>query len=456
MPFYFLADSPVEAKISHLLVQLVVIICAARIAAMAARRLGQPAVVGEIMAGLILGPSLFGKLPGIEYWFQWLFNPGLHDIRLAGLQDVSSMLSQLGLIFLLFLIGLEFDFTHLKSTRGSSLLISVTGVVLPFFLGIALGHVMFPYVSDELHAFAPHMPIDSRTRLGFGLFMGTAMSITAIPILGRIMMEMNIARTKLGAVTITAAAIDDACGWILLATVSAIVNSGFKFGGTVIMITETVLFAALMVLVVRPLVCKWARGVVRANNGALGLTSLAILISLLFLSAIATSKIGIFAIFGAFIFGALLSGEKEFRLAVNNRLKDFVTAFFLPIFFTNTGLRTDMGTIHGPGMWAFAAAVCVVAIVGKFGGCSLAARWSGFSYREATLIGIMMNTRALMELIVIRTGLELGVIPPSVFCMLVMMAVLTTIMTSPLMLRMIPGTELEALVRESGFLRKAA
>jgi Kef-type K+ transport system membrane component KefB len=282
--------------------------------------------------------------------------------------------------------------------------------------------------------------------------MGTAMSITAIPILGRIMMEMNISRTRLGAITITAAAMDDACGWILLATVSALVHSGFSPVGTLIMIAETIAFAGLMVFVLRPILCRWARNVVRDGNGSLSINSLAILIAIIFASAITTSKIGIFAIFGAFIVGAVFSDEAEFRKAVNHRLRDFVTAFFLPIFFTFTGLRTDIGEIHGPPLWLFAGAVSFLAVLGKFGGCSAAARLVGFSARESVVIGIMMNTRALMELIVINKGLELGVIPPSVFCMLVIMAVLTTVMTSPLMLRVIPGTDLEPLVRQSGFL----
>jgi Kef-type K+ transport system membrane component KefB len=325
------------------------------------------------------------------------------------------------------------------------LLISAAGVVAPFVLGVGLAYWMFP-----------HLGMQAYKRLGFALFMGTAMSITAIPILGRIMMEMNIARSRLGAITITAAAVDDACGWILLATVSALVHTGFDIRGTLIMIGETLGFAFLMIVVLRPWLCKWARYTVRAGNGSLGLNALAILIAMLFVSAIATSMIGIFAIFGAFILGSVFSDEHEFRKAVNSRLRDFVTAFFLPIFFTFTGLRTDIGSIAGSQMWLYAIAVSFLAVLGKFGGCALAAKFSGFTTRESVVIGIMMNTRALMELIVINKGYELGVIPESVFCMLVMMAVLTTIMTSPLMLKMIPGTELEPLVRASGFLRPPA
>jgi Kef-type K+ transport system membrane component KefB len=442
MPVTFLADGRIETRIVAVLIQISVIILAARVAAQIARRIGQPAVVGEILAGLLLGPSLLGRkqFSWIYPYWQAVFHPTAPV--LANLSDVFTILSQLGLIFLLFLIGLEFDFKHLKTTRGASLLISATGVVVPFLLGIALAFWMFPYLGKF-----------SDDRLGFALFIGTAMSITAIPILGRIMMEMNIARSRLGAITITAAAVDDACGWIMLATVTALVNSGFNWRGTIIMIGETIGFGLLMIVVLRPVLCRWARTVVRENNGAIGINSLAILIAIVFASAIITSKIGIFAIFGAFIAGAIFSEEHAFRKAVNDRLRDFVTAFFLPIFFTYTGLHTDIGEIHGTMLWMYAAAICFLAVLGKFGGCSLAARFAGFTSRESIIIGIMMNTRALMELIVINKGLELGVIPPSVFCMLVIMAVLTTVMTCPLMLRAIPGTELEPLVRQSGFLR---
>ena len=422
-----------EAKLVAVLGQLVIIILAARGAAVLARRLGQPAVVGEILAGLILGPSVLGHIGFVDH----LFHPAV-----AGVPDVFAVLSQLGLILLLFLIGLEFDFAHLRSTRGASAAISAAGVAAPFTLGVGLALVMFPYLSPA--------PVN---RLGFALFMGTAMSITAIPILGRIMVELNINRTRLGAVTITAAAVDDAVGWVLLATVSALVTSGFRWQGTALMLAEMAAFAALLVFVAGPPLRAAAR---RASvTGSLSVNALAVLLAVLFGCAIVTSLIGIFAIFGAFLLGAVLSPEATFRRAVADRLRDFVTAFFLPVFFTYTGLRTNVGTLAGPLMWAFAAAVLVLAVAGKFGGCALAARWSGMTPRESVLVGVMMNTRALMELIVVNVGFELHVIPASVFCMLVMMAVATTVVTAPVLLWGVRGTDLEPLVRTSGFLRPA-
>jgi Kef-type K+ transport system membrane component KefB len=245
--------------------------------------------------------------------------------------------------------------------------------------------------------------------------------------------------------------VDDATGWIMLAAVSAMVRAGFDLWLSLRMIMLTVGFASLMIFGVRPLLRRWIQFVLRRGDGELGLNSSAVLVVVILLCAIATNLIGIFAIFGAFILGAVLSDQHEFRVAVTRQLRNFVTVFFLPIFFTYTGLNTDIGTLESGTLWWFAAAVSLVAIVGKFGGCSLAAWFGGFSPREAGCIGVMMNTRALMELIVINVGFELKVIPPSVFCMLVMMALLTTVMTTPILLRLQRGTELESFVAESGF-----
>jgi Kef-type K+ transport system membrane component KefB len=438
-----LRQTSVEAVLLPILVQLGIIILVARIFAVLFRRLGQPSVVGEIAAGLILGPSVFGKLlPGIS---DAIFHPHVHglppELSEALLGWILTVLSQLGLIFLLFLIGLEFDFSHLRWHGKSALAISVSGVALPFALGFGLAVVMRPYVDGD------------KSPLGFCLFMGTAMAITAIPILGRMMMELEITRTRLGAVTISAAAVDDATGWILLATVAAIVRAAFNPGDTLRMVGETAGFALVMVFVARPLLRYWARLALRRGDGEIGLNSLAILLAAMFACALATNLIGIFAIFGAFFLGAVLSSEHEFRQAIARRLRDLVTAFFLPIFFTYTGLRTDIGTLDSWEMWLFCGLVLAAAILGKFGGCGLAAWLGGFSGREAACIGCMMNCRALMELIVINLGYELGVIPKSVFCMLVIMALTTTVMTTPILLRLMRGMELEPFIVRSGFVK---
>jgi Kef-type K+ transport system membrane component KefB len=268
------------------------------------------------------------------------------------------------------------------------------------------------------------------------------------------MMELGITRTRLGAITISAAAVDDATGWILLTTVAAVVRAQFHPANTLRMVAETIGFALLMVFVARPVLRRWIRHALRRGDGAISLNHLAILVAVIFACAIATSLIGIFAIFGAFFLGAVLSDEHEFRQAVTQRMRDFMSAFFLPIFFTFTGLRTDVGTLESAHLWLLCGLVSAAAIVGKFGGCGLAAWLAGFPGRDAACIGAMMNCRALMELIVINLGYELGVIPKSVFCMLALMALLTTFMTTPVVLGLMHGTELEPYILQSGFVKK--
>jgi Kef-type K+ transport system membrane component KefB len=437
----------VEDVLLPVVIQIAIIIAVARVFSLLFRKLGQSGVVGEIAAGLMLGPSLFGRFFP-ETWAK-IFHPLPHDTAVsaalfdATLHWVFTVLSQIGLILLLFLVGLEFDFQHLKKNGRSAVLISLSGLLLPIGLGMGLAVWMHPRlgIDPDLGAAPPF--------LGFVLFLGTAMSITALPILGRLMMELNITRTRVGAITITSAAIDDVSGWILLATVSAIVAGNFEVGLTLRMLGGTIAFAALMLLVVRPLFLRFARSVV--VDGELTLNGLAGTLLCVLVCSLATNLIGIFSIFGAFLFGAVLSTEHEYREAVIKRLRDLVAVFFLPIFFTYTGLRTDVQTVSTPELWLMCGLVLAAAVVGKFGGCGLAAWASGFTPRESACIGIMMNTRALMELIVINVGYQLGVIPKSVFCMLVLMALITTVMTTPILLRLMRGTELEPWINQSIF-----
>jgi Kef-type K+ transport system membrane component KefB len=424
--------SPVSSATEEILLvvilQLVVIVAAARIVGNLFKRFGQPVVCGKIAAGLILGPSLFGKLfPGV---FHSIFNPG------AG--PTFSVLSQLGLILLMFLIGLEFDFGHLTENKRTVLSVSLLGIIAPFALGFGLGKVM-------------HEQLDlSGSWVNFSLFIATAMSITAIPTLGRIMIELNINRTRVGSLTISAAALDDAAGWTILAFVTAIVRSTLDPVKMAVMVSSVAVYGLVMVLGVRPLLIKWANRMVKKGEGDIPLNALATVLILVLLSAAVTNKIGIFSIFGGFMMGAILYDQREFREAVR-RLNDFVIVFFLPVFFTYTGLRTDMGTMAGGRLWIFCGLVLAAAIVGKFGGCTLAARANGIPLRESSLIGVMMNTRALMELIVINVGYDLGIIPKTVFFMLVFMAVFTTYMTTPILRRLIRGSEVWDAYRLSGF-----
>jgi Kef-type K+ transport system membrane component KefB len=447
-PAAYLKSIHLEQFLLPVLIQLTVIVAAARLLGAIARKLRQPSAVGEIVAGLLLGPSGFQALA--PQWHAMIFQPtfpGTPDqiaLAQAAFSKIFVILSQLGLIFLLFLIGLEFDFGHLKVKGKAAVSISVTGILLPFALGAGLVPFIGPYLENSP---ITNAPVD---RLGLTLFMGVAMSITAIPILGRIMIEMGIQRTKVAAVVITAAAVDDAAGWILLATVASLVRSSFDPKSTLLMLGLTLGFALAMIAIVRPIINRLLTESLDRNNGTISPNAFAAIVVVLLLAAIVTNLIGIFAIFGAFVLGATLSGNQRFRDAVRPRMSDFVNAFFLPIFFTYTGLKTNIGGLTGS-MWLICAAVCAAAIIGKFGGCWLAARMGGFPNREAGIIGVMMNTRALMELIVVNAGYELGVIPPSLFTMLVIMAILTTIMTSPILLMLSRGTEIEEPLARSGF-----
>ncbi len=423
------AISHTENVLLIVIIQLIVIVASSRIFGAVFTRIGQPLVCGEIAAGLILGPSFFGGMfPNL---FKRIFDPSVGQIF--------SILSQIGLILLMFLIGLEFDFGQVSNNRRTVMSVSAAGILLPFGLGAMLGRWMHAALGL------------SGSWVNFSLFMATAMSITAIPILGRIMLELNINRTRIGSLTIAAAAADDASGWILLALVTAIARSSLNPVRVGLMVVETVGFAVCMVWLVRPLLKKWTAYQMRKNRGALSLDALAILLIMILLAAIVTNLIGIFSIFGAFFLGAILYDQREFREAVEERLRDFITVFFLPIFFTYTGLRTDIGTMAGGALWIMCGLVLLTASVGKFGGCLLAARLNGLSWCEASLIGVLMNTRALMELIVINLAFDLGIIPKSVFFMLVSMAVFTTYITTPVLRRLLCSTELEPYYLSSEF-----
>lgn len=425
-----------EQTLLTVLVQLAVIIVAARAVASLAVRLRQPAVVGEIAAGILLGPSCFGHFfPDLS---RAVFDPSVNV--------VFGVLSQLGLILLLFVVGLQFDFSHLRAHGKAAVGISLSGICLPFLLGVVLAPILWPH----LESLSSGRPVPY---LGFVLFMGTAMSITAIPVLGRLMMELRITETRIGAVVISAAAVDDACGWILLATVTSVVQADFQIWLTLGMIGATLGFFVVMLFVVRPVFRGFLRRALVQGNGDLGANSLTVVYTGVFVCAMVTSLIGIFAIFGAFVMGTVLSGERQVREVMSRHLRNFLAVIFLPIFFTYTGLRTDIGALGRPVDWLLFGGVLLCAIAGKLVGCAIAARLGGFSLREAICAGAMMNTRGLMELIVINVGRDLGVVPDSVYTMLVLMALVTNVMTTPLLLWFMKGTELEPCIVESGFLR---
>lgn len=400
-----------DALLAHVLIQLAVIIGFARLGGIAARRLGQPVVCGEIAAGLILGPTVLGN-----------FFPGVSaEIFSKDTAEAFTALSELGLVLLLFVIGIDFDFQHLKVHKGKPFVVSAVGITVPFALGLGVGLLIHSEVAPNID------------KLTFALFIALTLSITALPILGRILIEFGLNRAPLGVLTITSAALDDAVGWILLALVTSIATSGADWGKAGLMMVETIAYAVFIFVIARPTLKRWARSAVRRGNGVLGLNDLAVLLVMLLCSGLITHEIGIFAIFGAFMLGAVFHDETEFRQAVLAKLNDFVTAFFLPIFFTYTGLRTDIGSMSGALLWAMCGLVVAAGIAGKLGGCTLAARATGLPWRDSYMVGVLMNARALMALIVINVGLNAGILNSTAFFMLVMMAVITTFMTAPLL-----------------------
>jgi len=399
-----------ERLVFFTLIQLIAILTSARIAGKIARFLAQPRVVGEIVGGLILGPSLFGRL------FPDQFNYVFKSIPATPIV----ILSQVGLALLMFQIGLEFDFSHLKEERNRKAVMSISaaGVIVPFVLGWLIGHWSHSSLAPDIHI------------QGYRLFIAVALSITAIPVLGRIMMELGINKTPLGAIAITAAALDDVTGWTLLAIVSALATAEFSVSTFATQVGLLLAYLALCHFLIRPLLHRMVNRLL-GDKDFLPHDLLAIMIIVVFISGLVTYKLGVFVIFGGFVVGMMLHDHHQFVAAWKKTVSHFVTVFFLPIFFTFTGLRTNVHGLDSLALWGWCAAIIAAALFGKFAGCSVAARFCGLSWPDAGCIGIMMNTRALMELVVINVGLDLGVIPPTVFTMLVLMAVFTTIITAP-------------------------
>lgn len=420
-----------EQVLYFLLLQLIVIIGFARLAANVARMVGQPRVVGEIIGGLLLGPSLLGRFAPTLFNYVFKFAPAISP---------RNMLSQLGLIMIMFQIGLDFDFSHLRErhNRRAVLLVSAASILLPFVTGIFLARVSAPYLAPQVNL------------LGYELFVATAFSITAIPILGRIMMEFGLTKTRLGAVTITAAAVNDVIGWILLAIISAMAVSEFSGRAVAIQLGALAIYAAVCWFLVKPVLQRLLRHFGVTEDHLPG-TLMAIILGVMFSSAIATYQLGIFAIFGGFMAGVLLYQEHAFVKVWKKKVADFVTIFFLPIFFTATGLKTNVNGLNSIGLWGWCALLIAGATFGKYAGAYFAARWAGLSHAEAKCAGIMMNTRALMELIILNVGYDLGVIPPNVFTMLVLMAIFSTIITAPFLRRWLPEMGHEVPAFAAGF-----
>ena len=406
-----------ESLLFNILLQLIVMIAAARAGNQVLRRFGQPGVIGEIVAGLLLGPSLFGH-----------FFPGA-SLFLFGAKASApiTIISQIGLVLLMFQIGTDFEFGHLnqRRNRNAMIVIALASVCVPFALGFAIGQFSAPHL-------APH--IDALT---YSLFCGVGLAITAVPILGRILREFALTRTEIGVVAISAAAANDVTGWVVLAGISAYASAQFSAGAVGLQIGGIVLLAAVSWFALRPLVSWWlARMPIK--NGDVPPNLMTLVICLVFAIGICTYKLGIFTIFGGFLAGLLFHQHKGFVEAWRAQVGKFVLVFFLPVFFTYTGLRTNVLGLVTASDWQWLGIVLAAAILGKIIPVYIAARCTAFNHQESMILGSLMNTRALMELIVLNIGFDLGFIPQNVFTMLVIMAVVTTVMTGPLMRLLLP------------------
>jgi Kef-type K+ transport system membrane component KefB len=390
-----------------LLLQIITIVLVARIFGWIFRKIGQPTVIGEIIAGIVLGPSLFGLyFPEVK--------EALFPVASLG---ILQMLSQVGLIFFMFVIGMELDLKVLKNKANEAVVISHASIVIPFALGVGLAYFIY-------YQFAP----PGIEFLSFSLFMGIAMSITAFPVLARIVQERGIHKTRLGTIVITCAAADDITAWCLLAAVIAIVKAG-SFVSSIYIIGLAISYVLMMLFVVKPFLKRV--GDLYANKNNLKKSVVAIFFLMLIVSSYLTEIIGIHALFGAFVAGAIMPDIAKFRNVFIEKVEDISLILLLPLFFVFTGLRTEIGLINEPYLWKITGYIILVAVIGKFLGSALAARFVGQSWQESLTIGALMNTRGLMELVVLNIGYELGVLSPKIFTMMVIMALVTTFMTGP-------------------------
>jgi Kef-type K+ transport system membrane component KefB len=390
-----------------LLAQISTIIVVARFFGWVFRKIGQPSVIGEIIAGIVLGPSLLGL-----YFPE--FSMALFPVEsLGNLQ----FLSQIGLILFMFVIGMELDLKVLQNRAKEAIVISHASIVIPFALGIGLAYFVY-------YKFAPA----GVTFLPFALFLGIAMSITAFPVLARIVQERGIHKTKLGAIVITCAAADDITAWCLLAAVIAIVKAG-TFVSSLYIILLAIFYVVIMLFVVKPFLKKI--GELYGSKDKLNKPVVAIFFLTLIISSYCTEIIGIHALFGAFMTGVIMPDINKFRNVFIEKVEDVSVILLLPLFFVYTGLRTEIGLINDPYLWKVTGFIILVAVVGKFFGSALAAKFVGQTWRDSFTIGALMNTRGLMELVVLNIGLDLKVLTPEVFTMMVIMALVTTFMTGP-------------------------
>jgi Kef-type K+ transport system membrane component KefB len=386
---------------------LAAVIVLGRLLGFLLRRIGQPPVIGEVVAGILLGPSLLGRIaPDVVSY-----------ILPASVSPFLNVVAQLGVVVYMFLVGLELNVDVIRQRAHATVATSHASIVAPFVLGSALALLLYPRLATNDVSFT-----------SFALFMGVAMSVTAFPVLARILKDRRMTQTELGAVALACAAADDVTAWCLLAFVVGVTQAEIESAAWVAVLT--VAFIATMFFVVRPIV---ARLVARARDPEPTVDTLAAAIVGLLASALVTEHVGVHAIFGAFLFGAIIPHDSRMARTLVEKLEMMVTVLLLPAFFALTGMRTEIGLLSGLAEWLLCGLIIAVATAGKFGGTLAAARLTGMKWRDAASLGILMNTRGLMELVVLNVGLDLGVISPRLFTMMVIMALVTTLATTPVL-----------------------
>jgi len=393
-----------------LILQIGTILIVARLVGWIFGRIHQPRVVGEMLAGILLGPSLLG----------WLApNTASTIFPLDSLGHLNS-LSQIGLLIFMFLVGLELDLGHVRELGRAAVMTSQVSIILPFILGSAFAIYLYPRLSDPGVSFA-----------GFALFMGAAMSVTAFPVLARILTERKMLRTRVGSVAITCAAVDDVTAWCILAGIVVIVRASSSELPVWLTVGGLAGFVLLMGLVVRPALRRLE--MVYEKRGSLTQDLIAIILLTVLASGLITETLGVHALFGAFLAGVVMPRHGELSRELSQKFEALIVVLLLPIYFALTGLRSSVFLISGAKMWLYCAVIIVLAVGGKLGGSMLSARFNGMSWRESAAVGILMNTRGLVELVILNIGLDLGILSPALFSIMVLMALVTTLMTTPLL-----------------------
>jgi Kef-type K+ transport system membrane component KefB len=402
------ASSSSGSAVMHVLLALAMIVLAAHLVGAVFRRLGQPQVMGEVVAGILLGPSFLG----------WIAPQTASRLIAGDVVPYLGVISQIGVVLYMFLVGVELDTTLLRERTQASIAISHTSMVAPFLMGSALALWLYPNYANGGVSFTP-----------FALFLGVAMSITAFPVLARILTDRGMQKSPTGVLALACAAAGDVTAWCLLAFVVAVTRA--EPGKTLYVLILTAAYILFVLFVARPVVLWLVRK--REREGQMTRGLFATICSALLLAAFATEWIGIHALFGAFLLGAVLPHDSGLARDLRAKSEDLVLVLLLPVFFAFTGLRTQIGLIGSGRDWLVCVAIIAVASLGKFGGTFASARWAGVEWREAASVGVLMNTRGLMELIVLNVGLDLGVLSPRLFAMFVVMALVTTLATSPIL-----------------------